>query len=121
VRVDTDRDGDGVANDKDNCPDDANKDQLDTDADGKGDACDPAAPAPPSDEPSSDTPGAPAVDDCATGDCGDKTTEAPGESADLGAGNDEIKGEGGCTYGRGSNPGALALLGLALLLRKRSR
>lgn len=35
-----DRDGDGILNDDDNCPDDANADQLDTDSDGEGDACD---------------------------------------------------------------------------------
>jgi hypothetical protein len=36
----TDRDGDGVADGGDNCPDDANGDQADADADGVGDACD---------------------------------------------------------------------------------
>ena len=35
-----DNDGDGIENDKDNCPDVANADQKDTDGDGKGDACD---------------------------------------------------------------------------------
>ncbi len=35
-----DRDGDGVANRADNCPDDANPDQADADADGHGDVCD---------------------------------------------------------------------------------
>ena len=38
-----DGDGDGVADDVDNCPDDANADQVDTDGDGEsegGDACD---------------------------------------------------------------------------------
>ena len=35
-----DRDNDGVVNASDNCPDDANDDQLDTDGDGEGDACD---------------------------------------------------------------------------------
>ncbi|HEY7033200.1 MAG TPA: SpaA isopeptide-forming pilin-related protein [Thermomicrobiales bacterium] len=35
-----DADGDGVADDADNCVDTANPDQVDTDADGQGDACD---------------------------------------------------------------------------------
>ena len=36
-----DRDGDGIPDDKDNCPGKANKDQKDTDKDKVGDACDP--------------------------------------------------------------------------------
>ena len=35
-----DTDGDGVIDTSDNCPDEANADQRDTDADGEGDACD---------------------------------------------------------------------------------
>jgi hypothetical protein len=35
-----DKDGDGVADSKDNCPSDKNPKQEDTDKDGKGDACD---------------------------------------------------------------------------------
>ena len=35
-----DRDGDGLANRADNCPDEANADQADQDGDGQGDACD---------------------------------------------------------------------------------
>ena len=35
-----DGDGDGVADDDDNCPNVANEDQTDTDGDGEGDACD---------------------------------------------------------------------------------
>ena len=37
-----DRDGDGVSNAEDNCPDIENPDQLDSDNDGAGDACDAA-------------------------------------------------------------------------------
>ncbi|PCK09859.1 MAG: hypothetical protein COA42_02060 [Alteromonadaceae bacterium] len=36
----TDDDSDGVANSLDNCPNDANADQIDSDVDGQGDACD---------------------------------------------------------------------------------
>jgi hypothetical protein len=35
-----DKDGDGIVQGDDNCPNDSNADQLDTDADGKGDVCD---------------------------------------------------------------------------------
>jgi hypothetical protein len=35
-----DTDGDGIADDDDNCPGDVNANQLDTDLDGEGDACD---------------------------------------------------------------------------------
>jgi hypothetical protein len=35
-----DRDGDGVPDDRDNCPETQNADQKDTDGDGEGDACD---------------------------------------------------------------------------------
>jgi hypothetical protein len=50
-----DDDGDGLTNDIDNCPLVANPDQVDTDGNGIGDACDPAAsPTPsPSESPSS--------------------------------------------------------------------
>jgi hypothetical protein len=37
-----DNDGDGIADEQDNCPDVANRDQADTDDDGLGDICDPA-------------------------------------------------------------------------------
>ena len=36
-----DQDGDGTANNVDNCPTTSNADQADSDTDGKGDACDP--------------------------------------------------------------------------------
>lgn len=39
-----DRDGDGVLNEADNCPEVANKQQADRDEDGKGDACDNSIP-----------------------------------------------------------------------------
>lgn len=38
---DNDIDGDGVADDSDNCPGTSNADQTDADGDGQGDACDP--------------------------------------------------------------------------------
>ena len=38
-----DADGDGIADDADNCPTVANPDQLDSDGDGVGDACDACA------------------------------------------------------------------------------
>lgn len=44
--IDLDREGDGVLDDEDNCPDVANPDQLDEDGDGLGDVCDPCPPLP---------------------------------------------------------------------------
>jgi hypothetical protein len=41
----TDRDGDGVLDAVDNCPDIANADQADEDTDGMGDVCDPCPPS----------------------------------------------------------------------------
>lgn len=40
VLISVDSDGDGVGNNVDNCPNDANSDQADFDGDGDGDACD---------------------------------------------------------------------------------
>ena len=54
---DTDNDGDGVANCIDNCPDTPNADQVDSNADGVGDACDP--PPPGSSSPCGCSPGLP--------------------------------------------------------------
>jgi hypothetical protein len=44
LRATLDRDGDGVADAADNCPDVANVNQYDTDGDGSGDRC--SAPPP---------------------------------------------------------------------------
>ena len=41
VSINLDDDEDGIPNDEDNCPDDANADQADLDGDGIGDVCDP--------------------------------------------------------------------------------
>jgi hypothetical protein len=114
-----------VPNAKDNCPDDANADQADEDGDGKGDACDEAAPPPPDAPPSVDPPGEPPVDDCASGGCGDPTTSAPAETADLGGGNataaDESASAGGCAMGRSSASmqSAIGLLVIASILVRR--
>ena len=40
LAIDPDGDGDGIANNVDNCVDDANSNQLDTDSDGSGNVCD---------------------------------------------------------------------------------
>jgi len=45
-QISTDNDGDGIANDQDNCPDDYNPDQSDIDGDGIGDVCDPCPNSP---------------------------------------------------------------------------
>ena len=47
--IGADRDGDGIANPRDNCPSDANSTQRDTDGDGIGDVCDPQTAAAPPD------------------------------------------------------------------------
>ena len=55
-----DRDGDGVADGSDNCPDKANPDQHDEDGDGLGDVCDPCPPSTDNNDMDSDGVG----DDC---------------------------------------------------------
>ncbi|MGZ3424909.1 MAG: hypothetical protein ACXVEE_44030, partial [Polyangiales bacterium] len=63
------------------------------------------------------------------GSCGDPTTEAPAEHADLGDGNGDVTPEdstvkGGCAMGGGASCGqwlGLVALGLALGLRARRR
>ena len=64
-----DRDGDGVLDDTDNCPDVANADQHDEDADTAGDACDPCPPSPTNTDADGDGVG----DDC------DPNPSVPGE------------------------------------------
>ena len=49
ANVVSDRDGDGVPDESDNCPDTANPDQADADGDGIGDACDAISPDPEAD------------------------------------------------------------------------
>ncbi|MEL6347144.1 MAG: hypothetical protein AAFV53_28780 [Myxococcota bacterium] len=52
----TDDDSDGIADDEDNCEQDANPDQADADGDGIGDACDEAEPDTDTDDPDTDDP-----------------------------------------------------------------
>ena len=58
-----DRDGDGIGDGLDNCPDIANADQLDSDADGVGDVCDNAPANPNPDQADTDQDGQPDVID----------------------------------------------------------
>lgn len=54
-----DRDADGIPDDADLCPDTSDPDQLDTDGDGAGDACDEALPVPTVDNRANGDPGSP--------------------------------------------------------------
>lgn len=94
-----DADGDGVADDADNCPSAANPDQRDTDGDGRGDACDACA-----DDPDNDADGDGAcgnVDNCPTvanADQADDDGDGRGnvcEACPLDAAND-VDGDGVC-------------------------
>ena len=75
-----DTDGDGIPDGSDNCPAIANPDQVDADADGKGDACDPAPP------PDTDGDGVPdASDNCpavANPDQDDTDVDGKGDACD---------------------------------------
>jgi hypothetical protein len=77
-----DADGDGVADDEDNCPNEANAGQKDSDDDGKGDACDATNPKP----------DAGAAGASATGGAGGSGGEA---GASTNAGGAETGGAGG--------------------------
>jgi hypothetical protein len=101
----TDSDRDGVPDDVDNCPHTANADQLDTDGDGLGDACDPD------------------IDNDGIDNASDPSpTQTGGGNLALGPGRSDVDGPttpqsmGGCTSSSSSMPvgvfGALVLLGL---------
>jgi len=66
----SDRDGDGIADADDNCPDVGNPDQADTDTDGVGDACDVCVDVANPDQADADGDGE--GDACETGDDGDR-------------------------------------------------
>ena len=78
-----DGDGDGVPDESDNCPSDANPDQVDTDGDGIGDACDEAEPTEvptevPTEEPTAEPTEEPTEEP--TDEADEEPTEAPTES-----------------------------------------
>jgi MYXO-CTERM domain-containing protein len=110
-----DLDGDGVANAMDNCPLQANTDQADADNDGFGDACDGAN--------GSDLDGDGVTneqDNCpflANADQADADNDGFGDACDK----KKDGGGGGCSVGGDAGGAWIALLGLALLGRRRKR
>jgi hypothetical protein len=94
-----DRDGDGVCDDEDNCPDDPNPNQFDTDGDRIGDECD-------------DNPFG-----------GDSDTGGVSTAADDGGGRSTTEEESGCSTvgGRSAGPGWLTIFAAAVCLARRRR
>jgi hypothetical protein len=107
-----DADGDGVADDEDNCPHVANPDQADSLGNGVGDACRPSAPdaGPDGGVPDAGQPDAGTTDD------GGSLTDGGEDGGTLPAPN------AGCGCGiRGSGDASWGFIGLGLILFARSR
>ena len=109
-----DEDGDGIVNDTDVCIFDADPDQVDTDGDGKGDACDPC----PLD----------ALDDRdGDGVCDSDDATPDGDPGDEGYYDSEphpvdtFMDQGGCGCGTGARAPVLALVLAAAAIGRRSR
>jgi V8-like Glu-specific endopeptidase len=98
-----DEDIDGVRDRRDNCPLDANPDQLDTDNDGEGDVCDPADPV----EVETDA-GVDAAPDA-----------SPDTAGDAGVIVSTDEDPEGCTSARGLGGVLLGLFAVALASRRR--
>lgn len=118
--VPTDLDGDGVVDDKDNCPDVANPDQKDTDGDKLGDACDADDDGDGKFDEDDPCPFDP-TDMCSATDAG--TTDAgSGDDAALEATpSDGGAGSCGCNAPGRAPSGAVAALLLAIALNLRTR
>lgn len=116
---DLDDDDDGVDNTTDNCPFHDNPDQADVDMDGIGDACDGSNPG--TDD---DTDGdgvdneADNCDSIANPDQDDSDGDGVGDVCDLSI---VVDGSGCSTSSSGAGGFALLILGLALVLRRRTR